>query len=186
MGTLVTLAGLAWNPEISGILVVATGFVVLLGSVWFIIVTNSGIRLATLMAAAALMGWMAILGSAWWMYGSGWKGADPSWQTVDINVGDLNASGVPEARLLPDPYIHQALPRMAIQPINPAKITSVACRMPVLVATTSQTDPMSTATPVPTTRMPLISRSNVRPASTSRLVITGPSRRRPPRRSARG
>ena len=31
MGTLVTLAGVAWNPEISGILVVATGFVVLLG-----------------------------------------------------------------------------------------------------------------------------------------------------------
>ena len=89
MGTLVTLAGLAWNPEISGILVVATGFVVLLGSVWFIIVTNSGIRLATLMATAALMGWMAILGSAWWMYGSGWKGDDPSWKTVDINVGDF-------------------------------------------------------------------------------------------------
>ena len=102
MGTLVTLAGLAWNPEISGILVVATGFVVLLGSVWFIIVTNAGIRLATLMAAAALMGWMAILGSAWWMYGSGWKGDDPSWKTVDINVGDLRASGLESARLLPN------------------------------------------------------------------------------------
>ena len=30
MGTLVTLAGLAWDPEIRGILVVATGFTVLL------------------------------------------------------------------------------------------------------------------------------------------------------------
>ncbi len=103
MDTLVTLAGLAWDPEIRGILVVATGFAVLMGSIWLIIVTNSGIRLATLMAAAALMGWMAILGSAWWMYGSGWKGDAPSWKTVDINVGDLGASGVSYARELPNP-----------------------------------------------------------------------------------
>lgn len=103
MGTLVTLAGLAWDPEIRGILTVATGFAVLMGSIWLIISTNSGIRLATLIAAAGFMGWIAILGSAWWMYGSGWKGDAPSWKTVDINVGDLGASGVMEARLLPNP-----------------------------------------------------------------------------------
>ena len=56
MDSLVTLAGLAWDPEIRGILVVATGFVVLMGSVWLVMATNSGVRLATLMAAAALMG----------------------------------------------------------------------------------------------------------------------------------
>ncbi len=103
MDSLVTLAGLAWDPEIRGILVVATGFVVLMGSVWLIITTNSGVRLATLMAAAALMGWMVILGSAWWMHGSGWKGDAPSWKTVDINVGDLRASGLSYARELPNP-----------------------------------------------------------------------------------
>ena len=92
MGALVTLAGLAWDPEIRGILVVATGFAVLMGSIWLIMATNSGVRLATLLATAALMGWMVILGSAWWMYGSGWKGDDPSWKTVDINVGDLHAA----------------------------------------------------------------------------------------------
>ena len=103
MDTLVMLAGLAWDPEIRGILTVATGFAVLMGSVWLIVATNSGVRLATLMSAAALMGWMVILGSAWWMYGSGWKGDSPSWKTVDINVGDLGASGLMEARLLPNP-----------------------------------------------------------------------------------
>jgi len=103
MDTLVTLAGLAWDPEIRGILTVATGFAVLMGSIWLIVATNSGIRLATLVSAAALMGWMVILGSAWWMYGSGWKGDSPSWKTVDINVGDLGASGLMEARLLPNP-----------------------------------------------------------------------------------
>ena len=103
MDTLVTMAGLAWDPEIRGILTVATGFAVLMGSIWLIVVTNSGIRLATLMSAAALMGWMVILGSAWWMYGSGWKGDAPSWKTVDINVGDLGASGLLYARELPNP-----------------------------------------------------------------------------------
>ncbi len=102
MGALVTLAGLAWDPEIRGILVVATGFAVLMGSIWLIMATNSGVRLATLLATAALMGWMVILGSAWWMYGSGWKGDDPSWKTVDINVGDLGASGLELARMLPN------------------------------------------------------------------------------------
>ena len=67
METLVTLAGLGWDPEIRGILTVATGFAVLMGSVWLIVATNSGVRLATLVSAAALMGWMVILGSAWWM-----------------------------------------------------------------------------------------------------------------------
>ncbi|MBH99118.1 MAG: hypothetical protein CL467_00755 [Acidimicrobiaceae bacterium] len=102
MEALVMLAGLAWDPEIRGILTVVTGFVVLMGSIWLIVATNSGIRLATLMSAAALMGWMVILGSAWWMYGSGWKGDAPSWKTIDINVGDLGASGLMEARLLPN------------------------------------------------------------------------------------
>ena len=67
MDNLVTLAGLGWDPEIRGILVVGTGFAVLMGSIWLIMATNSGIRLATLLATAALMGWMVILGSAWWM-----------------------------------------------------------------------------------------------------------------------
>ncbi len=103
MGALVTLAGLSYNPNIAGILVVATGVVVLIGSVWLLLATNSGIRVGTLIALAALMGWMVIMGATWWMYGKGWQGESPSWQTVDINVGDLRASGLPEARLLPNP-----------------------------------------------------------------------------------
>ena len=103
MANFLTLAGITFDLEIRGLLVVGTAVVVLIGSIWLIIATNSGIRHATLVTLAGLMGWMAILGGAWWMYGSGWKGADPSWQTVDINVGDLGASGILEARDLPDP-----------------------------------------------------------------------------------
>ena len=54
MDTLVMLAGLAWDPEIRGILTVATGFAVLMGSVWLIVATNSGIRLATPFLLAGL------------------------------------------------------------------------------------------------------------------------------------
>jgi hypothetical protein len=103
MDTLVTLAGIAWDPQIRGLLTVVTGMVVLFGSVWLIVATNSGIRLGTLISVTAFMGWMVILGATWWMYGTGWKGDSPSWQTIDINIGDLGASGLPVARELPNP-----------------------------------------------------------------------------------
>jgi hypothetical protein len=48
------------------------------------------------------MGWMFIMGSTWWMYGKGWQGSSPAWITVDINVGDMAAGGLPEARRLPN------------------------------------------------------------------------------------
>jgi len=103
MSELITLAGIAWDPQIRGILTVATGAVVLLGSVWLIVSTNSGTRLGTLISTAAFFGWMTILACTWWIYGTGWKGESPSWQVIDINVGDLQQSGLPEARLLPNP-----------------------------------------------------------------------------------
>ena len=99
---LTTLGGISWDLEVRGILVVAVGTVVLIGSVWLIMATNSGARLSTLLTLAGLMGFMVILGISWWLYGSGWKGADPRWRTIDINVGDLGSSALMEARDLPD------------------------------------------------------------------------------------
>ena len=99
---LTTLGGISWDLEVRGILVVAVGTVVLIGSVWLIMATSSGARLSTLLTLAGLMGFMVILGISWWLYGSGWKGADPSWRTIDINVGDLGSSALMEARDLPD------------------------------------------------------------------------------------
>ncbi len=98
-----TLAGIAWDPNIAATLAVLTGVVVLMGSVWFLLTTNSGIRVGTLLAFAAFFGWMFIMSTTWWMYGKGWQGDSPSWQTVDINVGDLGVSGLTRARDLPNP-----------------------------------------------------------------------------------
>ncbi|HJL91115.1 MAG: hypothetical protein QF837_01540 [Acidimicrobiales bacterium] len=112
---LTTLGGISWDLEVRGILVVAVGTVVLIGSVWLIIATNSGARLSTLVTFAGLMGFMTILGISWWLYGSGWKGADPSWRTIDINVGDLKSSALIEARDLPNPEDLSSAYEMVVQ-----------------------------------------------------------------------
>ena len=102
METLDIIAGLAWDPEIRGFLSVLTGVIVLMGSVWLIIATNTGIRLGSLIALAGLFGWMFIMAVIWWMYGIGYAGDSPSWKLEEINVGNLAESALPEARQLPN------------------------------------------------------------------------------------
>jgi hypothetical protein len=87
IGVLATEAGPnngpgAWMPELRGILTVIIGVFVLMGSVYFIMMTNMGARLAFLVAFSALAGWMFLMGAIWWTYGIGLKGAEPSWDPV--------------------------------------------------------------------------------------------------------
>jgi hypothetical protein len=86
------IAGLAWDPEIRGFLAVLTGVVVLMGSVWLILSTNSGTRLGTLIASAGFFGWMAIMGSVWWIYGIGYAGDRPVFEEIEIVEGDLGGA----------------------------------------------------------------------------------------------
>jgi len=72
----------AWMFELRGILTVIIGVFVLMGSVYFIMMTNMGARLAFLVAFSGLAGWMFLMGAIWWMYGIGLKGAEPSWDPV--------------------------------------------------------------------------------------------------------
>jgi len=80
-------AGLAWDPEIRGFLAVLTGVVVLMGSVWLLLATNTGTRLGTLLALAGFFGWMTIMAAIWWIYGIGYRGDAPTWQEVEIVEG---------------------------------------------------------------------------------------------------
>ncbi|MGI9603897.1 MAG: hypothetical protein ACR2QE_18580 [Acidimicrobiales bacterium] len=96
------LAGIAFDPTIRGWLVVLTGVFVLMGSVWLLLATNSGVRLGTLLALTGLFGWMAIMGFVWWIYGIGWVGDSPTWQVIDVVEGPLVTSDLDEARDLPD------------------------------------------------------------------------------------
>ncbi len=89
----------AWMFELRGILTVIIGVVVLMGSVYFILSTNMGSRLAFLVSFASLAGWMALMGAIWWTYGIGLRGAEPSWDPVPgaavlQNPGALRQAGV--------------------------------------------------------------------------------------------
>lgn len=94
---------LTWTPGIRGVLVVAVGVIVLMGSVYLMLGTNSGFRLGFLLALTGLMGWMTIMGIVWMIYGIGKIGAAPSWEVLEINRGDITAAETEEARTLPDP-----------------------------------------------------------------------------------
>lgn len=104
-----TFAAIAFDPEIRGILVVLVGTVVLVGSVYAIIATNSGMRAGFLIAGAGLFGWMFLMGLIWWMYGIGFKGRDAAWMPEEINfdrgtpVATKVVEKLPPSEELPDP-----------------------------------------------------------------------------------
>jgi hypothetical protein len=97
-----TLAGIGWDPQIRGILVVAVGVAVLMGSVYLILATNVGNRLGFLLALAAFFGWMTILGLFWWIKPSatGPAGRTPSWEVEEVNNGNLDVAILDDAREL--------------------------------------------------------------------------------------
>ena len=88
MEMLNVLAGIAWDPQIRGILTVVLGFSILGGSVYLIVATNTGARLGLLISLAGLFGWMTILTLFWWLSppGIGPAGDGPSWVPVEVYV----------------------------------------------------------------------------------------------------
>jgi hypothetical protein len=99
------MLAIAWEPEIRGVLTVIIAVVVLCGSIYLIMATNMGARLAFLVALAGLFGWLFLMGITWWIYGIGLKGPDPTWaevpgKTVLQDTQALYTAGVLET--LPD------------------------------------------------------------------------------------
>lgn len=82
--------GLAWNPGVRGILVVAVGVAVLMGSVYILLATNTGSRLGMLLALCGLFGWLTILTLFWWISppAIGPRGNNASWRPVEVWVND--------------------------------------------------------------------------------------------------
>lgn len=96
------LAALSWDPGFRGLLTVVVGVVVLMGSVYLVLATNSGPRLGFLIALTGLAGWMLLMGFVWSIYGIGYLGRTPTWNVEEINYGDLRSANNVEARALPD------------------------------------------------------------------------------------
>ncbi len=104
-----TLAAIAFDPAIRGILVTLVGVVVLFGSVYVILATNTGARAGFLIAITGLMGWMFSLSLFWWIYGIGLIGEMPTWVEREINFDRSsqtiteNFDRLPPPDELPDP-----------------------------------------------------------------------------------
>jgi hypothetical protein len=87
MGAL--LATITWDPFIRGLLIVVAGFLILPGSVYLLLATNTGVRLGFLIAAAALTGWCFVMAVIWAIFGIGDVGRAPSWKVLEVVQGDL-------------------------------------------------------------------------------------------------
>jgi hypothetical protein len=90
------LAALSWDPQIRGALIVVTSFVILPGSVYLLLATNTGAKLGFLLAAAGFFGWMAVMGWIWVVYGIGLRGDQPSWHVHEVVTGDVAENGTTE------------------------------------------------------------------------------------------
>ncbi|MFZ4668957.1 MAG: hypothetical protein ACOYML_06630 [Microthrixaceae bacterium] len=108
------LSAIQFDPNIRGVLVVLVGVVVLCGSVYLLLATNTGVRNGFLIALAGLFGWMFSMGLIWWIYGIGLRGTDPSWIPKEINftrddaVATQVVQKLPASDELPDPQVFLA------------------------------------------------------------------------------
>ena len=94
--TLDILGAIAWNPEIRNILSVFVGIGVLIGSVYLLVGTNTGVRTGLLITLASLFGWMLIMGIIWWIYGIGMLGEAPAWRVEEVNYSTTDFEGLQE------------------------------------------------------------------------------------------
>ncbi len=104
------ISGIGWEPEIRGLLTVALASTVLVGSVWLLLVTNTGIRLGSLVLLAGFFAWFTIMAGVWWLFGIGYSGDAPTWVFIDSYADEAGSepSGIEDAYLadvdlLPDP-----------------------------------------------------------------------------------
>ena len=78
------LSALTWDPQIRGFIIVLVSFLILPGSVYLLLATNTGARIGFVLAAAGFFGWMAVMGAVWMVFGIGYKGTDPHWKVEEV------------------------------------------------------------------------------------------------------
>jgi hypothetical protein len=84
------LAGITWDPFIRGVLIVVAAVVLLPGSVYLVLATNTGARLGLLLAAAGASGLMCILAIMWMVLSSTADvGRANAWVPLQVVTGDF-------------------------------------------------------------------------------------------------
>lgn len=110
------IEGLGFDPFFRGFLSVVIGVVVLCGSVYLLLATNSGTRTGFFLAATGLFGWMTIMGIVWTTLGIGWIGPAPTWDTVEIVRGDLEVAGTEDLHPLAGVDVESQVPDDLTEP----------------------------------------------------------------------
>lgn len=105
------IAGIQWDPTIRGLAIVGVSVLILCGSVYLLLATNTGSRTGFLLAGCGLVGWLFMLSGIWWVYGlaQGPAGRLPAWEAIEIvqsAPGDpvLEASALNETLTFPDSW----------------------------------------------------------------------------------
>jgi hypothetical protein len=96
----VHIPGLDFDVFMRGWLVVGVGVLVLMGSVYLLLATNTGARTGLMIALTGLFAWLTIMGMIWWIYGIGLKGPGAHWTVREVNRGDLATASFGNAREL--------------------------------------------------------------------------------------
>lgn len=90
-------AALTWDPQIRGFLIFITAFVILPGSTYLLLATNTGAKVGFLLAVAGLSGWLMVMAFVWMVYGIGMKGRIANWHVEDVVTGQIQSSTVDAA-----------------------------------------------------------------------------------------
>jgi hypothetical protein len=86
------LAGITWDPFIRGVLIVAAAIVLLPGSVYLVLSTNTGARLGLLLIGAGASGLLFILAILWMVLSSTADiGRPNSWVPKQVVTGDFTS-----------------------------------------------------------------------------------------------
>lgn len=113
------LAALTWDPQIRGALILITAILILPGSVYLLLATNTGAKLGLVLAMAGLSGWVFVMAVIWAVYGIGLKGRQPNWKVREVVVEDVRRSSIKELEGFPRGW--EALP-----PGNPIRADAQA------------------------------------------------------------
>lgn len=98
----VALAALQWDPHIRGALIVLTSVLILPGSVYLLLATNTGARLGFILAVTGLLGWLFLMSIVWTIFGIGLKGRANSWVAQEIVTGAPSQSTIDAMADFPD------------------------------------------------------------------------------------
>jgi hypothetical protein len=113
------LGALTWDPQIRGALILLTAILILPGSVYLLLATNTGAKIGFVLAIAGLSGWVFVMAVIWAVYGIGLKGREKHWVVKEVVTEDVRKAGEKAMDGFPNGWI-------ALPPGNPVRADAQA------------------------------------------------------------